>query len=156
MFVMKPNLLFWLCIPLLFTGCFREKYGCTHYCFGNKTDKVVRVVSYYDLDANGEPRGIEYSFDVIQGGEYEITRSAMGHFPRPFDTRYVRISDGEREVTFVRYSDRLDQKTYLYEKESYQVVKSKRYEIWYRYDFTEADFRYGVPVTEKAGTELLT
>lgn len=76
----------------------------------------------------------------------------MGYFPRPFDTRYVRISDGEREVTFVRYSDRLDQKTYLYEKESYQV-KSKRYEIWYRYDFTEADFRYGVPVTEKAGTD---
>ncbi len=38
-------------------------------------------------------------------------------------------------------------KTYLYDMDSYQVVKSKKCEIWFRYDFTEADFRDGVPVS---------
>ncbi len=37
--------------------------------------------------------------------------------------------------------------------DSYQVVKSKKCEIWFRYDFTEADFRDGVPVTEESDTD---
>lgn len=146
---MNRKLFFLLCVPLLLTGCFREKYGTTHYCFGNKTNKVVHVVSYSHLDSSGKPVDIEHSFGLAPGEEYEIKDTAMGGFPGPFNRRYVRISDGEREVTFVSRPDQADQKTYLYDVESYRLVKSKKYERWYRYDFTDRDFEDGIPVTEE-------
>ena len=147
---MKLRLLSLLCVPLLFAGC-ESPAGVAHYCYGNLTDRIIQVEAPGRTDSYGNP----HTFELAPGEEYELTYM----YPRsgivpPFNySEYVKISDGEREVTFVSRPDQEGQKTYLYDMDSYQVVKSKKYEIWFRYDFTEADFRDGVPVTEESDTD---
>ena len=146
---MKLRLLSLLCVPLLFAGC-ESPAGVAHYRYGNLTDRIIQVEA---------PDADDYwnlcTFELAPGEEYELTYT----HPRsiilsPFNhSEYVKISDGEREVTFVSRPDQEGQKTYLYDMDSYQVVKSKKCEIWFRYDFTEADFRDGVPVTEESDTD---
>ncbi len=147
---MKLRLLFLLCVPLLFAGC-ESPAGVAHYRYGNLTDRIIQVEAPGRTDSYGNP----HTFELAPGEEYELTymhpRSVI---LSPFNySEYVKISDGEREVTFVSRSDQEGQKTYLYDMDSYQVVKSKKCEIWFRYDFTEADFRDGVPVTEESDTD---
>ena len=140
---MKLRLLSLLCVPLLFAGC-ESPAGVAHYRYGNLTDRIIQVEAPGRTDSYGNP----HTFELAPGEEYELTYT----HPRsiilsPFNhSEYVKISDGEREVTFVSRPDQEGQKTYLYDMDSYQVVKSKKYEIWFRYDFTDADFRDGVPV----------
>ena len=141
---MKLRLLSLLCVPLLFAGC-ESPAGVAHYRYGNLTDRIIQVEAPGRTDSYGNP----HTFELAPGEEYELTymhpRSVI---LSPFNySEYVKISDGEREVTFVSRSDQEGQKTYLYDMDSYQVVKSKKCEIWFRYDFTEADFRDGVPVS---------
>ena len=137
---MKLRLLSLLCVPLLFAGC-ESPDGVAHYRYGNLTDRIIQVEAP-DADDYWNP----CTFELAPGEEYELTYT----HPRsiilsPFNhSEYVKISDGEREVTFVSRPDQEGQKTYLYDMDSYQVVKSKKCEIWFRYDFTEADFRDGV------------
>ena len=146
---MKLRLLSLLCVPLLFAGC-ESPDGVAHYRYGNLTDRIIQVEAP-DADDYWKP----CTFELAPGEEYELTYT----HPRsiilsPFNhSEYVKISDGEREVTFVSRPDQEGQKTYLYDMDSYQVVKSKKCEIWFRYDFTEADFRDGVPVTEESDTD---
>ena len=146
---MKLRLLFLLCVPLLFAGC-ESPAGVAHYRYGNLTDRIIQVEA---------PDADDYwnlcTFELAPGEEYELTYvHARSVLLSPFNySEYVKISDGEREVTFVSRSDQEGQKTYLYDMDSYQVVKSKKCEIWFRYDFTEADFRDGVPVTEESDTD---
>jgi len=127
----------------LFAGC-ESPDGVAHYRYGNLTDRIIQVEAP-DADDYWNP----CTFELAPGEEYELTYT----HPRsiilsPFNhSEYVKISDGEREVTFVSRPDQEGQKTYLYDMDSYQVVKSKKCEIWFRYDFTEADFRDGVPVS---------
>ena len=85
--------------------------------------------------------GIRARSSLLRGEEYELTYvHARSVLLSPFNySEYVKISDGEREVTFVSRPDQEGQKTYLYDMDSYQVVKSKKYEIWFRYDFTDRD-----------------
>jgi len=141
---MKLRLLSLLCVPLLFAGC-ESPAGVAHYRYGNLTDRIIQVEAPGRTDSYGNP----HTFELAPGEEYELTYT----HPRsiilsPFNhSEYVKISDGEREVTFVSRPDQEGQKTYLYDMDSYQVVKSKKCEIWFRYDFTEADFRDGVPVS---------
>lgn len=147
---MKLRLLSLLCVPLLFAGC-ESPAGVAHYRYGNLTDRIIQVEAPGRTDSYGNP----HTFELAPGEEYELTymhpRSVI---LSPFNySEYVKISDGEREVTFVSRSDQEGQKTYLYDMDSYQVVKSKKCEIWFRYDFTEADFRDGVPVTEESDTD---
>ena len=147
---MKLRLLFLLCVPLLFAGC-ESPDGVAHYRYGNLTDRIIQVEAPGRTDSYGNP----HTFELAPGEEYELTymhpRSVI---LSPFNySEYVKISDGEREVTFVSRSDQEGQKTYLYDMDSYQVVKSKKCEIWFRYDFTEGDFRDGVPVTEESDTD---
>lgn len=141
---MKLRLLSLLCVPLLFAGC-ESPAGVAHYRYGNLTDRIIQVEAPGRTDSYGNP----HTFELAPGEEYELTymhpRSVI---LSPFNySEYVKISDGEREVTFVSRPDQEGQKTYLYDMDSYQVVKSKKYEIWFRYDFTDADFRDGVPVS---------
>ena len=86
---------------------------------------------------------------MITGVYYVMSPKHLPKYCKESAFRYstYKISDGEREVTFVSRPDQEGQKTYLYDMDSYQVVKSKKCEIWFRYDFTEADFRDGVPVS---------
>ena len=146
---MKLRLLSLLCVPLLFAGC-ESPAGVAHYRYGNLTDRIIQVEA---------PDADDYwnlcTFELAPGEEYELTYvHARSVLLSPFNySEYVKISDGEREVTFVSRSDQEGQKTYLYDMDSYQVVKSKKCEIWFRYDFTEADFRDGVPVTEESDTD---
>lgn len=147
---MKLRLLSLLCVPLLFAGC-ESPAGVAHYRYGNLTDRIIQVEAPGRTDSYGNP----HTFELAPGEEYELTymhpRSVI---LSPFgSSKYVKISDGEREVTFVSRPDQEGQKTYLYDMDSYQVVKSKKCEIWFRYDFTEADFRDGVPVTEESDTD---
>ena len=139
---MKLRLLSLLCVPLLFAGC-ESPAGVAHYRYGNLTDRIIQVEA---------PDADDYwnlcTFELAPVEEYELTYvHARSVLLSPFNySEYVKISDGEREVTFVSRPDQEGQKTYLYDMDSYQVVKSKKYEIWFRYDFTDADFRDGVPV----------
>ena len=147
---MKLRLLSLLCVPLLFAGC-ESPAGVAHYRYGNLTDRIIQVEAPGRTDSYGNP----HTFELAPGEEYELTYvHARSVLLSPFNySEYVKISDGEREVTFVSRPDQEGQKTYLYDMDSYQVVKSKKYEIWFRYDFTEADFRDGVPVTEESDTD---
>ena len=140
---MKLRLLSLLCVPLLFAGC-ESPAGVAHYRYGNLTDRIIQVEAPGRTDSYGNP----HTFELAPGEEYELTYvHARSVLLSPFNySEYVKISDGEREVTFVSRPDQEGQKTYLYDMDSYQVVKSKKYEIWFRYDFTDADFRDGVPV----------
>ena len=124
---MKLRLLSLLCVPLLFAGC-ESPAGVAHYRYGNLTDRIIQVEAP-DADDYWNP----CTFELAPGEEYELTYvHARSVILSPFgSSKYVKISDGEREVTFVSRPDQEGQKTYLYDMDSYQVVKSKKYEIWF-------------------------
>lgn len=140
---MNRKLLFLLCVPLLFAGC-ESPAGVAHYRYGNRTDRIIQVEA-----PNTDDYGNPCTFELAPGEEYELTyMHARSVVLPPFvsSIEYVRISDGEREVTFVSRPEQAGQKTYLYDVESYRLVKSKKYEYWFRYDFTDRDFEDGVPI----------
>ena len=99
---MKLRLLSLLCVPLLFAGC-ESPAGVAHYRYGNLTDRIIQVEAPGRTDSYGNP----HTFELAPGEEYELTymhpRSVI---LSPFNySEYVKISDGEREVTFVSRPD---------------------------------------------------
>ena len=126
-------------VPIVMCGCVPSRYG------DELPAELPEVAAFVRTD---EEDGIVGVIDEL----LDVSRELPPFIPSVKRTvesavAYVKISDGEREVTFVSRPDQEGQKTYLYDMDSYQVVKSKKYEIWFRYDFTDADFRDGVPVS---------
>src|SRR5699024_8821932 len=145
--VMSRQLLFLLCVPLLFAGC--HKVYTYHYVYRNGTDKSIDVVAYDVMGSGGAE--VRYRFSIVPYGAYTITRRDIpgndSFFPF-WGVDYIRLSNGEQTVVFAQNDSFEEELPYCIFRPDGYAERSRNHTIWRTYTFTDRDFEDGVPIND--------